>query len=333
MTHSPAPPAAMRDDSRMSRWRGATAGLLAAVVLGSVTGCSGTVDQAHSVQTRLGRVDGVLTADVVTPSDARAARIEVTFDPTLEPADLAVLVGDVARAARAEDYPLYRLDLVPGDGEHDVLVVDDRFHGSPDEETVLTNWKAVTEAVLGPVTYSFQAGNETIAVDSGSAVLHDVTEVGRIGYGYSDTTWRFTAGDDTLLVSGRLTATDVDLLQRVQRTVGSAQLPVAATSWRLESRPRHLLLNLHVGLPGAPVDSRQVTIARYGEDVRLLVRAALEAVRVTDLPVWLQLWHPVPDSEDVFGWWVSGQRPVPGRDRLDRGWDRWLSDLARKNKA
>ncbi|MCW2842296.1 MAG: hypothetical protein JWN22_212 [Nocardioides sp.] len=317
----------------MSRWRGATAGLLAAVVLGSVTGCSGTVDQAHSVQTRLGRVDGVLTADVSAPSATRGARIKVTFDPTLQPADLALLVGDVARAARQEKYPSYRLDLVPGDGEHDVLVVDDGFHGSPDEKTVLANWRAVTEAVLGPVTYSFQAGNETISVDSGSAVVHDVTEVGRIGYGFSDTTWSFTSGDDNLLVSGRMTATDVDLMQRVQRTVGSAQLPVAATSWRLESRRRHLLLNLQVDLPGAPVDAHQVTIARYGEDVRLLARAALDAVRVTELPVWLQLWHSVPEGHDVFGWWVSDQRPVHGRDRLDRGWDRWLSDLARSAGA
>lgn len=317
----------------MSRWRGATAWLVAAVVLGPMTGCAGSVDQAHSVQTRLGRVDGILTAEVTAPSASHTALIQVTFDSSLTSADLALLIADVARAARAEQYAGYRLDLVPGDGESDVLVVDDTFHDSSDEKTVLVNWKIVTEALLGPVTYSFQSGDEAISVDSGSALLHDVTEAGRIGYGYADTTWSFTSGDDVLVVSGRLSGTDVDLLQRVQRTVASTQLPVPASSWRVERRRRHVLVDLEVGLPGAPVAPELVTVRRYGSDVRPLVLAALDSVAVADLPVSLQLSHLVAEGHDVFGWWVSGQRPVYGRDLLNRGWDRWLAGVARDRRV
>ena len=59
-----------------------------------------------------------------------------------------------------------------------------------------------------------------------------------------------------------------------------------------------------------------------------LADAAIGSVRVASLPVTLRLVNVTPASDDVFGYWSSGQRPVRGRDRLVRGWDRWLAHLA-----
>ncbi|MBB6628043.1 hypothetical protein H5V45_12010 [Nocardioides sp. KIGAM211] len=322
---------------RRVRTTAATAAATAAALLLSsclLAGCSEGVDLAHSVQTRLGRVDGVLSADVTAPSDAEAPRIELTVDPDLTAADLVLLLRAVGKVTVRDDYPSHRLELEPADEEGDVLVVDDTFAGRDDELAVLESWQAVTQALLGPVTYTVEDGTETIAVASDGGLLHDATEASRIGYGGAGTTWRFTSGPSAVLVTGRVAHADVEMLQRVQRSTVSSELPVAATSWRLERRRDHVLLALEVGLP-EQVEPARLTTERYAEDLRPLARAALAAVGVGDAPrapdarpVWLQLRHDTPAGDDVFGFWVSDHRPVHGRDRLDRHWDRWLVALA-----
>ncbi len=309
---------------RVLRW----AGCGALVPLTLLVGCSEGIDQAHTLQTRLVGIDGVTTADVSAPSVARAAEISLRFDPSLTAADVGHLVKQVARAAANENYPSYRLGLSPADGSNDTLVVDDSFAASPVEAAVVANWLAVDDAVLGTVTYTFESSNETITVDSGAAAVHDVTEISRIGYGSSDTSWSIAAPGSTFVVTGRVSSTDVQLFQQVQRSVGSSSLPVPSSSWRLERRGDLVRLDLQVGLPREPVAPAAITRARFGGDLRHLARAALDSVAVADLPIWLELRHAGASGNDVFGYWISDQRPVPGRDRLGRGWDRWLAAVA-----
>lgn len=298
------------------------------VPLTLLVGCSQSIDQAHTLQTRLGSLDGVTTADVSAPSVSRAAVISVSFDPSLTAADIGHLVDQVARAATAEKYPSYRLDLTAANGSRDGLVVNDSFAASPDEATVIANWLAVSAAVLGEVSYTFESGNETIAVDSGAAAVHDVTEISRIGYGYADTNWSIAAAGGTFVATGRVSSSDVELFQQVQRSIGSPSLPVRASGWRLERRRDLVRLDLLVGFPHEPVAPAELTLARFGDDLRPLVRAALDATTVAGLPIWLELRHAGAPGNDVFGYWVSNEHAVPGRDRLDRGWDRWLAGVA-----
>ncbi|MGZ4445562.1 MAG: hypothetical protein ACXVEC_02705 [Nocardioides sp.] len=300
---------------------------LTSSLLGTLTGCSAAVDQAHAVQTRVRGVDGVLSADVSAPSPSRAARIDLTYADGLHPPDLVALVDHVTHAARAEKYPTFRLDLRSAANPDDVLVVDDSFAHSPDEATVAASWANVTDALIGRVTYTFEPGAESIAVDSGGGLGHDVTEAGRIGYGFADTTWTFTSGRDVFVADGRVSPTDVELLQQVQRTVGSTTLPLRAQQWRLEARTGHVLLVLDVGLP-AGTDPDQLTPHRFGARLRPLAHAALDAARVGGQPVWLQLRHATDSGTDVFGWLVTGQHPVRGRDPRIRGWDQWLVGVA-----
>ncbi|MDI6910710.1 hypothetical protein [Nocardioides sp.] len=304
-----------------------------------LAGCTAALDQAHSVQTKLGRIDQVADATVSSPSDERAAAITIDYTGVATERQLARLVAEVGRVADHESYPAYRLDLVPTESPGDTLVVDSTFAGSDVAPSVLTTWLRVTAALLGDVTYSYQQSNESIAVDSGAGVAHDVSEASRIGYGFRDTTWTFTNAGTVFVVSGRVSPTDVLLFSGVQRSVSSGALPAPAAAWRLERRTDHLLLDLDVTFTSGPVAPARLTVERYGEDVRRLVVAALDALRVAGLPVWLRLHHRAapgdpgdpagtPD-DDVFGYWVAGQSPVRGRDPLLRGWDRWLAALAR----
>lgn len=305
------------------------AGLLAGLLLGPLTGCSAAVDRAHGVQTRLGRVAEVVDADVTTPSAARGPAISVTYAPTDSTRTLAGLVKDVATIADEEDYPSYRLDMVPSGSAGDRLVVDDAFTGGAREEAVLGAWVAATDALLGAVTYRYEGGVESIVVDAGAAVGHDVTEASRIGYGRRDTTWSFVDGDAVFVASGRVSPADVTLVRGVQRTVSSELLAAPAPAWRLERRDDHVRLVLDVALRGSPADPALLTVARYGADVGRLVGSALASARVARLPIWLQLRHRTAEGTDVFGSWMSGRQPLRGRDPLVRGWDAWLADLAR----
>lgn len=305
--------------------------LLVLALAGAVlTGCSDAVDQAHSIQTKLGRVDAITRADVTTPTADRGAAISVTYDNAETPRELSALVAAIDKIASEADYPSYRLDLVPVTSEGDTLVVDDAFASSDAEPGVLANWLTVLDVILGDLTYTYEPGSESIDVDAAAAVLHDVSEASRLRYGFPDTTWTFRNGDTTFVVAGRVSPTDVSLFQGVQRSVSSDVLPTPAPSWRLERRGDQVLLDLDVEFPGAPVDPRRVTIGRYGEDVGRLVTTALSAVDVAGLPVRMRLRNPVAGGTDVFGYWVSDQRPVRGRDRLMRGWDLWLVAVARQ---
>jgi hypothetical protein len=298
---------------------------LATTVLG---GCSDAVDQAHSIQTKLGRIDAISAADVTTPTAERGPSISVSYDDAGTRRELSALIAAIDKIATDADYPSFRLDLKPVTSEGDVLVVDDSFSGSEDEPGVLDSWLTVLDVVLGDITYTFEPGSESIDVDAGAAVAHDVSEASRLRYGFPDTTWTFRNGDTAFVAAGRVSPTDVVLFQDVQRSVSSDVLPAPAPSWRLERSDHHVLLDLDVAFPGAPVDPEQLTIQRYGGDVERLAATAFSAVDVADLPVRMQLRNPTDAGTDVFGYWISDQRPVRGRDKLVRGWDLWLVALA-----
>lgn len=292
-----------------------------------LSGCSAAIDLAHSVQTKLGRIDAVTSAQVAAPSTDTGAAIAVTYtgaDTTLELTDLLAEIDKVADDA---EYPSYRLDLTPA-GAADRLTVDDTFVHNPDQESVLDNWFAVTSALLGPVQYTFEPGSEEITVDAGAGIGHDVGEAGRLRYGFRNTTWTFENGATAFVVSGRVSPTDVTMFGAIQRSVGSQVLPAPAHSWRLERRARHVSLDLDVTLPGGPLTPDRVTLNQYGEAVHRLVDVAVRAVLPASLPVRLELRNPVDGALDVFGYWRSDSRPLRGRDPLGRGWDVWLKKVA-----
>lgn len=294
-----------------------------------LSACSGALDQAHTVQTHLNRIDDVVGSEVTTPSADTGAAITVTYVDADTVRELTRLVADIDRVADEQDYPSHRLDLVPAANDADRLTVDDTFAGSSDQADVLDNWLATTAALLGDVRYRFESGEESIDLDSGAGILHDVGEASRIGYGFDGTVWTFRSGDTAFVVAGRVSPTDVALFQGTQRTVASEALPAPASTWRLERRDGHVLLDLRVSFAGGSVDPERLTIDRYGDDVERLVGAAMGAAGVAALPVTMRLVNPVPDADDVFGFWSSHDRPVRGRDPLARGWDVWLVQLAR----
>lgn len=299
--------------------------LLSAALLG---GCSGAIDQAHSLQTRLNRIDDVGSVSVTTPTPSNGAAIEVVYngDPTAR--ELTRLIRQVDVLAVAENYPSYRLDLVPARNDGDRLTVDDTFAASPAEETVLQNWLDTTSILLGDLHYVFEPGSERISVDAGAGILHDVGEASRIGYGTAITVWTFADGDDTFTVTGRVTSADVVLFQDVQSGVSSDVLPAPAESWMLLRGARQVLLDLVVGFPDGPVPPEQVTVPRYGDAVGRLATAATTAVDTATVPVTIRLINPTADGQDVFAVWHSDQAPVRGRDPLFRGWDLWFRQLA-----
>ena len=298
-----------------------------------LTGCTAALDQAHTVQTKLGRIDEIVDASVATPSEDTGAAIAVTFADTDSPRELSDLLGEIDKIADGEAYPSYRLDLTPADSAGDRLTVDDTFVDSPDQTTVLENWFSVTAALLGPVQYSFEPGMESITVDSGPGVGHDVGEASRIHYGFPNTTWTFVNGPTTFVASGRVSPTDLAMFENVQRTVSSQVLPTPAESWRLERHAHHVLLHLDVTFASGPVDPVRLTVEGYGEDVGRLVVAAVDAVRQARLPVRMELRNATVTTPDVFGYWISDTRPQRGRDPLARGWDLWLLALTGSAKA
>lgn len=294
---------------------------------GVLAGCSASLDLSHSVQTKLGRVDGIVDASVATPSKDTGAAIAVTFADADTERQLSALIAEIDEVADDAGYPSYRLDLTPAGGSGDTLTVDDSFVDSPDREAVLDNWFSVTSALLGPVQYSFEPGTESISVDSGPGVGHDVGEASRIHYGFPNTTWTFANGGTAFVVSGRVSPTDVTMFESVQRSVSSDVLPAPARSWRLERHDGHVLLDLDVSFPGGPVDPARLTVKDYGDDIDRLLIAAVPASRIAGLPVRMELRNPPADpagSPDVFGYWISDERPQRGRDPLMRGWDLWI---------
>jgi hypothetical protein len=302
----------------------------ASLPLALLTSCAGALDQAHTVQTHLNRINEVSGAQVTTPSADRGAAITVTYSDAGSVRELGRLIAEIDRVADEEDYPSYRLDLVPAGADGDRLMVDDSFAGSADEEAVLGNWFTTTAALLGDVRYRFEPGEESIDLESGAGILHDVSEASRIGYGFAGTVWTFRAGDSAFVVAGRVSPTDVSLFQGTERTVSSEVLPVPASTWQLERREGHVLLDLRVEFADADVAPERLTIERYGEDVERLAGAAMSAAAVAGLPVTMRLVNAGPEGDDVFGYWSSDARPVRGRDPLARGWDLWLVGLARQ---
>lgn len=303
---------------------------LSLTLLATLSGCAGALDLAHTVQTHLNRIDEVSDASVSTPSADTGAAITVTYGGIETPRELGRLIAEIDEVADEENYPSYRLDLLPAGSTSDRLTVDDSFSGSADAADVLANWFATTAALLGDVRYRFEPGVESIDLESGAGILHDVGEAGRIGYGFAGTVWTFRTEDESaFVVEGRVSPSDVTLFQTTQRTVTSEVLPAPAASWQLERRDGHLLLDLDVAFADAPVAPDALTIERYGDDVERLATAAVGAVRPAGLPVTLRLVNPVPEGTDVFAFWASDAPPVRGRDPLMRGWDVWLRDLAR----
>lgn len=303
--------------------------LPAVLVTGLLTGCTSALDLAHSVQTKLGRIDGISQASVATPTERTGAAIEVTYVGADSSRELTTLLVEIDRVADDAEYPSYRLDLTPADGNGDRLTVDDSFLDSEDRDVVLDNWFTVTTALLGAVHYRFEPGSEAIQVDAGAGIAHDVGEASRIGYGSPRTDWIFVNGATTFVASGRVSPADVSVFGTVQRSVGSDVLPAPAPGWRLERHGRQLLLDLDVAFVDGPVAPERLSVERYGADVRRLVDVALDAVREAGLPVQLTLRNPTDASPDVFGFWRSDARPQRGRDRLMRGWDLWLVGVSR----
>lgn len=305
-------------------------GLALTLPLATLAACTGALDQAHTVQTHLNRIDEVTDAEVATPSADTGAAITVTYTDVETVRELSRLIGSIDAIADEEGYPSYRLDLVPAESTSDRLLVDDSFAGSADETEVLGNWFATTGALLGDVGYRFEPGQEAIELDSGAGILHDVSEASRIGYGFTTTVWTFRSGESSFVVAGRVSPIDVSLFQGTARTVSSEVLPAPAATWQLERRDGHVLLDLLVAFASGPVPPERLTVERYGDDVERLARAAMGVVSVSGLPVTLRLVNGAPESADVFGFWASDARPVRGRDPLARGWDLWLVRLAQQ---
>lgn len=309
------------------------AAALVVVCSALATGCSEDIDQAQSVHTRLGRIDQVTTSDVSSPTESRGAVIEVEYSRGLVPGDVVRLVSDIAQVAEDERYLAYRLRLTETGAPDDVLVVDDSFAGDPEAKRVVDTWQRLSSALIGQLSYAYQPESETIDVDTDASMVYDVQEASRIGYGSALTTWRFTAADAVYIDEGKLRPQDVLLQQRVQRTVASPSLPLTAPGWRLETRNDHVLLDLPLVIPSGRVSPTAMTITRFQQPVRVLVTAAVDALDVTGKPLWLRLRHRSSAGNDVFGWWISDQRPVRGRDRLNRNWDDWLVVVAGRELA
>lgn len=312
------------------RARACAPALLPALLLVLLTGCSEDVDQAHAVQTRLGRTDHVVASDVTLPTADRGAEIALDIRAGLTPAQVVALAAEVAETAVDEDYLTYRLTLREAGTPTDALVVDDDFGTDPRAAAVVGHWQRLASAILGEITYRYQPDAEIVEVETVGSLVRDVEEAGRIGYGSTATTWRFADGGSVYVDSGRLMPEDVLLVQRVQRTVASPSLPVRAPDWRLETRADHVLLDLPVVLPQGSVAASALTVPAYRQQLQSLALGAVDALSVSSRPTWLRFLHRAADgdSDDVFGWWSSDQPPLPGRDPLRRGWDAWLEGVA-----
>ena len=111
-----------------------------------LTGCSAALDQAHSVQTKLGRVDEIV--DCLGRHSVRGHRRRDRGDLHRRDdtaRELAALLAEIDKVADEADYPSYRLDLTPAGAPGDRLTVDDTFVDSADRSVVLDNWFSVTD--------------------------------------------------------------------------------------------------------------------------------------------------------------------------------------------
>jgi len=300
--------------------------LLAALTgLAGLTGCAGAPDVARTVEGEIAQLDQVAAVTVAAPTAARAAVLTVSYDADLDADDLARLSGQVATAAGRE-YATYRLSLVPVVEPDSALVVGPGFTGSGAELSVLEAWLRETSALLGPVHHEVSPDGQRITVDSGGGVAQDVAEARRMRYGDATTTWVFRTTGGTFTVGGRVTTTDVSLLQAVQRSAGVDGQPAWADAWQLDRRAGHVRLDLRVTLDGGPVPDALFTAARYGPSLAPIVDTNLTALAGTRLPTWVRV---LGRSNDVLATWTSAQRAAPGRDPLGRGWDTWLAARAR----
>ncbi|WP_143099696.1 hypothetical protein [Nocardioides psychrotolerans] len=308
---------------------------LATALAPALVSCSRGIDQAQSVQTRIGRIHGVAASRVSAPSAALAGAVSVDLEEGLSVAEVLTVVASVARAAEAEDYADYRLTLREEGGrgaDRTTLVVDGDVARGPRADAVVTGWRRLQSALVGTVDHTHQPGAETIVVTTPGGLLHDVVESARIGYGTAATTWRFADGGSTYVDDGRIGPRDVRLVQRVQRTVASPTLPLGAPGWRLETHDTQVLLDLPVALTDA-VDPEGFTLRAFARPVRPLVEAAVDALDVPGRDLVVRLISPDSDGSDdsdgdVVGWWSSARPTVRGRDPLHRGWDVWLSTVA-----
>lgn len=306
---------------------GIVGGRAAAVALLLVlAGCAGAPDVARTVEGEVARLDAVAAAAVAAPTADRAATLTVTYEEGADADALARLAGEVGEVA-GDAYPTYRLSLVPERQPDSALVVGPGFTGRGPQRAVLDAWVRETAALLGPVRHEVGPAGQRIVVDSGGGAAQDVAEARRLRYGDATTTWVFRAGAGTFAVDGRVTAADVALLLRVQRSAGVEGQPAWADSWRLDRRRGHVRLDLGVALDGGSVPAALVTPGRYGSALAPLVDAGLTALAGTGLPAWVRL---LAGPGDVLATWSSEQRAAPGRDPLDRGWDTWLASRARR---
>lgn len=303
--------------------------LVVAVAAPGLVACARDLDRAQSLHTTLGALVGVSDADVAAATADTAARLDIVLDRGLGAGAALQVIRDVTAVADEAGWTHYLLDVRRSLVDQDSLVVDEGFPRSGRARVVIESWIRVTDALLGEVTHSYQAGNETISVVSGGDIGHDVAEASRIGYGRSGTTWRFHAEGATYVVSGRVERRDTALFDRVQRTVSSPVLPVPATTWRLERRSSQVLLDLEVNLAGD--DPERISVERQARSIRPLAVAALNSTRSGERARWLLISDRTATGEkDPFASWSSTSAPVQGRDRYLRGWDRWWRRLAER---
>src|SRR6478752_3202750 len=119
-----------------------------------LTGCSDPVDEARTVQTRIGRLHHVVDVDVATLSTEQTAAITVTYDGDVDrPPVLADLVADVVEVADDLGYPAYPLTLVPATEPASSLTIGAAFAAPTAGDSVLSTWFTVTDALLGSVGY------------------------------------------------------------------------------------------------------------------------------------------------------------------------------------
>lgn len=312
-----------------ARARTLLAAALAAAALAG-TACAGSIDQARSVSTRLNRLDTVASAQAVVATAARAARIDLALEPGLTAEDVVATLARTAEVARAAGYAPYRVRLTEGSG--DAMVVDEGFERGAGATEQVLRWRTVGRAMLGSVTMTV-GRRTTVLVDAGPALLRDVTEASRTTATGPRTTWDLRGGghavEVAVEVAGRVARSDAAAAKVLLRGLGSPSLPVPAAGWRWERYAGRAVLDVTVAADAVP--AARVTPATSGRELEPLATAALAAVASRGPGTVVRLLRAGPGDAgvpDVLGWWSSDHPPLPGRDPLDRGWDRWLARLA-----
>ncbi|MEI5673528.1 MULTISPECIES: hypothetical protein [unclassified Nocardioides] len=291
--------------------------MTAAVLLVVATGCSSEVDRGAGIRNDLATHAAVAEVQV----DDQGAHLEIGLTPGLAEAAVVALVAEVDRVTAEQGEPSYLLELRETDAP-DVLAVDEAFAADARAAEVVAAWRRSAAAFVGETRVTYESGRTTVEVASGGGLAHDVTESSRLPLPPQPVTWRYTSGAGTVVLDGKVSDGDIDLVERVQRGVSSPSLPLAAASWRLERGRSQVRLDLGTDLgPVAPAD---VTPAAWGGRIAPLARSGVAALGRQRRPVVVRLSHPVGERADVFAWWTSDRPPADGRDRLARGWDAWL---------